>query len=268
MMKILSKVLFTLLLTLTLHFSFCVLSFADIPHLINYQGKLTDTEGKPVSDGVYSLTFRIYDAETAGILLWEETQSVNIQKGIFNVMLGGVTNLNLAFDVPYWLEIKVGSEVMSPRQGVASVGYAIRAETAENSLQAQNANTVANVGVSTTPTPHKILPLDSNAKLPASVLKVYDSDWFSISLNNTYTKIHNLGTTKLLIMVYSKVNSGDNPMLQVGYEVAPAGDHYSYTIKNITPTQFDIVTSEASAVWGRDYASNSGYYRVIALALE
>jgi hypothetical protein len=98
-------------------------AFAEIPHLINYQGRLTDTAGVPLN-GSYNLTFRIYDAETAGNLLWEETQTgVIINKGIFAVLLGSVTNLNLAFDKPYFLEIKVGNEVMSPRQRITSAGY-------------------------------------------------------------------------------------------------------------------------------------------------
>jgi len=108
-------------------------SYAQIPHLINYQGKLTDKDGDPVTDGNYSVTFRIYDAESGGALLWEETQSILVQKGIFFCLLGGVTNLNLAFDKPYWLAIKVGSDSeMTPRQQIASAGYAIRAEMAEN----------------------------------------------------------------------------------------------------------------------------------------
>ena len=107
---------------------------ASVPHLINYQGKLTDTGGQPL-EGSYDLTFRIYDSENAGNLLWEETQAgVLIQKGIFNILLGAVTNLNLAFNIPYFLEIKVGTEVMSPRQRITSAGYAIRAETAENGV--------------------------------------------------------------------------------------------------------------------------------------
>src|SRR3989338_3931684 len=111
-------------------------SYADITHLINYQGKLTDTAGKPVTDGIHSITFRIYDVESGGSFLWEETQSVSVSKGIFSVMLGGVTALNLAFDKPYWLEIKVKDEVMSPRQRIASSAYAIRAENANNAVNA------------------------------------------------------------------------------------------------------------------------------------
>jgi len=110
---------------------------AAVPHLINYQGRLTDTQGAALN-GSYDLTFRIYDAESAGNLLWEEIQAgVVIQKGIFSVILGSVTNLNLTFDRPYFLEIKVGSEVMSPRQRMTSAGYARRAETAETAAAAE-----------------------------------------------------------------------------------------------------------------------------------
>ena len=106
----------------------CANSYAAVPHLINYQGRLTDSGGVPLN-GSYNLTFRIYDAETAGNLLWEEAHAgAVIQKGIFSILLGSVTNLNLAFDKPYFLEIKVGEEVMSPRQQITSAGYAIRAE--------------------------------------------------------------------------------------------------------------------------------------------
>jgi len=124
------KILFLVLLISVLC---CPLNntFAEIPHLINYQGRLTDTVGIPLN-GSYNLTFRIYDAETAGNLLWEETQTgIVINKGIFAVLLGSVTNLNLSFDKPYFLEIKVGNEVMSPRQRIASGAYALRSEKAE-----------------------------------------------------------------------------------------------------------------------------------------
>jgi len=107
-------------------------SYAQIPRLINYQGKLTDTGGNPVADGSHSVTFRIYDAASGGNLLWEETQSILVQKGIFSCFLGGVTNLDLAFDKPYWLAIKVGSDAeMAPRQQITSAGYAIKAENAD-----------------------------------------------------------------------------------------------------------------------------------------
>ena len=183
-MKKLTKILFLIFFLSAICYPLTAI-YAEIPHLINYQGRLTDTDGSPL-EGAYELTFRIYDAESAGSLLWEETHpGVTIQKGIFSIILGSVTDLNLPFDKPYFLEITVGDEVMSPRQRITSVGYSLRAETAEEAL---NADTVDDIHASTTPQANKILPLDSNAKLPLSALKVYDSGWFGVLKNNTYTK--------------------------------------------------------------------------------
>ena len=131
-MKSLTRIILTVFLLWTTVLYGLRTANAAVPHLINYQGRLTDSGGTPLN-GSYQLTFRIYDSETAGNLLWEETYTgAVIQKGIFGVLLGSVTNLNLAFDKPYFLEIKVGNEVMSPRQRISSSAYAIRAEKAES----------------------------------------------------------------------------------------------------------------------------------------
>jgi hypothetical protein len=64
---------------------------ADIPHLIRYQGKVTDKQGAPLN-GAYNITFRIYDSATGGTLLWSETQpSIPVNNGIFTVLLGNIT---------------------------------------------------------------------------------------------------------------------------------------------------------------------------------
>jgi hypothetical protein len=144
-MKKLITALFLLLFLSALRYSLSA-SFAEVPRLINYQGRLTDTSSVPLN-GSYNLTFRIYDAETAGNMLWEETQAgVVIQKGIFSILLGSVRNLGLAFDKPYFLEIKVGNEVMSPRQRISSAGYAIRAEEADHAKNADKATDADSIG--------------------------------------------------------------------------------------------------------------------------
>lgn len=138
-MKNIIKFIEMTFLILTLVYGLYNNSFAEIPRLINYQGRLTDANGTSLN-GSYQITFRIYDAETVGTLLWQETHSgLLIQKGVFGVLLGSVTPLNLAFDKPYWLEIKVGDEVMTPKQQITSAAYAIRAERAEIATQAETA---------------------------------------------------------------------------------------------------------------------------------
>lgn len=108
---------------------------AAVPHLVRFQGKITDKAGAPLT-GSYNVTFRLYNAETGGLLKWSETQTgIPVNNGIFTVLLGNVTSLNLPFDEAYWLSIEVNSDgEMAPRQSITTVGYAIHAETAENFL--------------------------------------------------------------------------------------------------------------------------------------
>jgi len=275
--KLLTLFIFTSLLLYLLLFS---PAFAQIPRLINYQGKLTDTDGNPVSDGTHSIAFRIYDADNGGNLLWEETQSVLVQKGIFSCLLGGVTSFgeSLAFDRPYWLEIKVDDEVMSPRQRMASVGYAIRAE---NANQAQNAAKINNIEASSTPQPNKLLPLDSNGKVPASVLglKTYDSGWFAVTTNKSYQRTHNLGTTKALAQIWFSPNSSGFPCLLVtgNFDMDQDGRGTVYpNITDLTTTAITITTGHGhfqcvyQGVTGESQSRRytSGYYRIIMIAFE
>jgi|GEM_PF-1715220 len=110
----------------------CLFSFliADVPMLINYPGKLTERNGGPIT-GNKNIKFALYDAEVSGIEKWNGTYSVEVTKGVFNVLLGSGSSTfpsNLDFSSNYWLEISVDSEQLTPRQRIASVGYSIRSE--------------------------------------------------------------------------------------------------------------------------------------------
>ena len=99
------------------------------PLLINYQGRLVDTAGNPLV-GTQSILFSVYDAASAGSLLWSETQSVTPDNGIFSVSLGGVSALPasvFASDALY-LEVKIGADApLAPRTRLLSVPYALSA---------------------------------------------------------------------------------------------------------------------------------------------
>ena len=103
-----------------------------IPQKINYQGYLTDSQGVPVHGSV-TMAFALYTQASGGIALWTETQNVAVTNGVYNIDLGDVTPINLAFDTQYYLGIKVGADPeMTPRQPLTSVPYAFRAKTVEN----------------------------------------------------------------------------------------------------------------------------------------
>jgi len=106
-----------------------VVVFADIPRTINYQGKITDPGGVAI-DGATNVEFRLFDVASGGAALWSESHTgVSVVKGLFDVVLGETTPFpaGLSFTEPYWVEIVVESEVLSPRQPLSSVPYAMRA---------------------------------------------------------------------------------------------------------------------------------------------
>jgi len=111
-----------------------VFAAAAIPQEINYQGKLTDPDGVAI-DGTRQVAFAIYNVSAGGSALWSETHpAVNIDHGLFDVILGSITSFpaSLDFSEPYWLEITVAGETLTPRQPFTSAPYAFRALTADS----------------------------------------------------------------------------------------------------------------------------------------
>lgn len=276
-MRITSKLSLAIFLSLLLSCVSLVTSYATVPHLINYQGRLTDSSGVPLN-GTYELTFRIYDAESAGNLLWQETHSaVLIQKGIFSIMLGSVTSMDLPFDKAYFLEIKVGNEVMSPRQRITSAGYAIKAEEAEKLGGKQPSDYALASDITSVPTANKVVKLDANAKLPVAALKVYDSGWFAVTSNTTYSKTHNLGTTKCMINIHTS-NSSDGSANCVDNIASYDAGHTEYAdfrgvnMCTLTTTVIKVrannLTNYYQAKDENGNTINIAYARIIMLALE
>jgi hypothetical protein len=120
------------------------LSLADIPKLINYQGMLTDDGGNPLNETV-NITFKIYNdslSVSESNKKWEEVQSgIQVVNGLFNVMLGRVTDLDLDFSEDYWLDVTVGGEHLPDRVRLTSVGYAYRAQVADSATVATSTQT-------------------------------------------------------------------------------------------------------------------------------
>ncbi len=119
---------FVKLLTCSCLFTLLILpAFAQVPETIGYQGILTGSDGNPIRDGDYEITFILYDAAEDGNALWKESQSVQVVNGIFSTLLGTVESLsNIPFDQPYWLGIALESDPeMRPRIALAAAPYAL-----------------------------------------------------------------------------------------------------------------------------------------------
>lgn len=115
---------------------------------INYQAKLLDSGGTPVSDGTYAIKFVLYDAPVAGNVLWTAkgttlaptTLNVPISNGLFTVVLGETSAVvgggqNALDDSINWntpnlyLGVSVGTDgEMMPRKRFTTVPQAFNAQ--------------------------------------------------------------------------------------------------------------------------------------------
>jgi hypothetical protein len=114
---------------------------AGVPGTINYQGRLTDGAGSNVTDGVYTLAFKIYDAPAGGSLLWNETKPVQVTSGLLTTQLGTGTAIpgNLfSGSASRYLGVTVNLDPEMPRVLLNSVAYAYQAKDADVATLAQD----------------------------------------------------------------------------------------------------------------------------------
>ena len=111
-----------------------------VPKIMNYQGKLLNSEGVGVND-TFNIIFKLYTSETEGTPIWEEEHSgvnaVAISKGLFSTELGSIVSFpeDVDFSEQYWLELVVNSETITSREKLTSVPYALQADRVSHAVQ-------------------------------------------------------------------------------------------------------------------------------------
>ncbi len=126
----------------------------SIPYKINFQGRLTNSAGMVVPDGLYNIKFSIFNALSGGTQQWQEfrqtTNRVQITNGLFDVRFGDVTALSPALfnsATQLYLEVELPTPAtatcttagcasftegpLSPRQPIAASPYAFNADTVD-----------------------------------------------------------------------------------------------------------------------------------------
>ena len=96
---------------------------ADVPDLIPVTGVLSDLNDVPLN-GIFDVTFALYNAQESGVLLWMDRYSLEIDNGVFAVYLGENESLNVLDFVQeseIWLGVKVGSDSEAQRIPMATV---------------------------------------------------------------------------------------------------------------------------------------------------
>ncbi|MFM8770491.1 MAG: hypothetical protein ACKOE4_00495, partial [Candidatus Kapaibacterium sp.] len=89
---------------------------------------MVDTTGVPVCDSTWVIDFQLYDVATGGTAVWNERHDVITRGGVFGVMLGSKSPLNIPFNKHYWISTTLnGGASTTPRVKLASVPYALYA---------------------------------------------------------------------------------------------------------------------------------------------
>jgi len=242
---IMKKIIMFLILT-TMFLSEKI-TYSLIPQQINFQGVLTDNNGN-VMIGEHVLTFKIYDSETSGTLLWEETQYVNISSGIFSVQLGTYTPIGFnVFDgTNRWLEITADAVTLSPRQKFLSHPYSY---VAEKSYQIIGASiTGANI-VNGTITGDDI---DPQSSITVSTLTVGTGSTVGLIKHRNYDAIRLEGTKMTFYkdITGATLNMSGNKISYIG-PTGPSG--YGMTLTGDGNNYMRIYVSS-------DSVTNSGLY--------
>ena len=146
---------------------------------LSFQGRLTDSGGTPITTAV-SVVFKLFNqlAPPGTQLYTSGTCSITPdQDGIFNTLIGdGVCGAEINSSVftdnrDVFLEITIGAETLTPRQQIATVGFALNSET----LQGYPAS--ASATINTVP----VVDNDGNINISASSPSIIsNSGTFSI----------------------------------------------------------------------------------------
>jgi len=136
---------------------------------LSTQGVLRDASGQSVADGNYSMTFRLYTVENGGSNAWNETKTVTVKNGVYNVILGKTKSLSsLDYDVTYYLAIVMDGVEMSPRMEMTLSPYALTNVQGTTNVFPKSGN----VGINTT-SPNYPLTVNGNFQLQYSGASKY-----------------------------------------------------------------------------------------------
>ncbi|THB72264.1 MAG: hypothetical protein D6B25_17135, partial [Desulfobulbaceae bacterium] len=124
---------------------------SDVPRQINYQGYLAGSDGNPVPDGNYQMSFAFYNTSTGGSSWWSESQTVVMTSGYYHVILGKPGNYLDPddFDGGCYLGVRVGSDAeMRPRLPITATAFSFRSATADDAdrLGGQHAGAFMSAG--------------------------------------------------------------------------------------------------------------------------
>ena len=238
---------------------YAISTLADVPHLINFQGTLTDSTGNPIT-GNRSMRFFLYADSVGGSPLWSTNHDmVYIVDGLFRVILGSVASLpeSLFDGSTLWLATQVTPDLVpfAQRQPLNTVPYSFRSLDADYASLADSAGyasysdtagyALSGVGLS--------LPYSGSASSSSNVFSVTNtaSTYFGAAIYGERSSLGNSGYLGGTYGAYGEYGNGNK-----GY--MGSSDYGVYGSHQSTGNYGDLGDAEYG-VYGRHTSGNEGY---------
>ncbi len=106
-------------------------AWAQVPSAIPVQGFLTDADDQPLDRSV-QFVVRLFDGASSTAILFEEEQTVVVDRGVFTAMIGSMTALDVALfraSDDLWVEVSIDGDAM-PRFPLGTTPYSAVADYA------------------------------------------------------------------------------------------------------------------------------------------
>jgi formylglycine-generating enzyme required for sulfatase activity len=223
---------------------------AQIPNLINYQGRLTDAQGNPVT-GNRTMAIRIYDSPTGGNMTYEETiGTVAVTNGIYGFRFGNEgEGIGAVLSGEDYLALSVNGTEESTRTRLLAVPYALKARESADAIALRSELQSLGVLPGPTPTPTPIptptpTPTPSPTPTPNAMIFLSGNlDFGNVSVNQT----------RQLNFVISNTGTANLTVSGINY---PAGFSGSWSSGTILPDTFYEVSVTFAPTAGQAYGGN------------
>lgn len=106
--------------------------YAQAGPLISFQGELRTSDGRPFVNGQYAVDFGLATDSIGGSVVWQESAQVTVLNGIFNHVVGSVTDIGPTLFQSHprlYLRIAYNGEALMPRTRLLDVPYAVTARS-------------------------------------------------------------------------------------------------------------------------------------------
>lgn len=226
------------------------------PQLINFQGKVVNSDGTNVANGNYDFDFILYDDPTAGTNRWQEgwttsTSQITVTNGVFQANLGTYTALPNFNTYPnLYLAIRFNNDAngyMTPRVRLTSTPYALNADNLGGLSSGNFVQLAQGVQTDSSTANPSIYLNKTNATGTPNILQLQKSGSDVLVVNNSGDLIVGKAGTGGINgkLVFNTTNASNTTITLVA---ASTGTSYSLTLPTTGPStsqclQTDSVTA-------------------------